>query len=94
MFKESGHKRGIAESLAGLAGLSALQGQLGRGAQLLGAAEAQLAAIGGVWWPADRVEIEQNRRMIVSELGEADFKAEHEKGSKIPLSQILANVLD
>jgi tetratricopeptide (TPR) repeat protein len=94
MFKKSDHKRGISECLAGMAGLSALQGQLLWGAQLLGAAEAQLAAIGGVWWPADRVEIEQNRTMLLSKLGEADFKAEYEKGSKMPLSKIFASVLD
>lgn len=94
MFKESRHKRGIAECLAGLADLSARQGKLAQGAQLLGAAEAQLAAIGGVWWPADRVEIEHNRTMLLSALGEQEFKAEQEKGCQMSLNQVFANVLE
>jgi predicted ATPase/Tfp pilus assembly protein PilF len=58
-FRELGNQRGVAESLAGLAGLAAEQGQHQWAAPLLGAAESQLKAFGGAWWPADRVEIER-----------------------------------
>ncbi len=58
-FRKLGNHRGIAECLAGLAGLAAEQGNPEWAAPLLGSAESQLKAIDGAWWPADRVEIER-----------------------------------
>ena len=55
MFRRLGNRRGIAECLAGLAGLKAQQGQTEWGAILLSAAESLLKAKGNAWWPADRV---------------------------------------
>ncbi|MGB3717173.1 MAG: tetratricopeptide repeat protein [Candidatus Promineifilaceae bacterium] len=69
-FLELGNHRGIAECLAGLAGLAAEQGKYEWAAPLLGAAESQLNAIGGAWWPADRVEIERARKHMQSALEE------------------------
>jgi predicted ATPase len=60
-FRELGNHRGIAECLAGLAGLAAEQGKHEWATPLLAAAESQLKAFGGAWWPADRVEIERAR---------------------------------
>ena len=63
-FREFGNQRGIAECLAGLAGLAAEQGQHAWAAPLLGAAENQLKATGSAWWPADRPEIERARERL------------------------------
>src|SRR4029079_5087026 len=55
MFRRLGNRRGIAECLAGLAGLKARQGETHWGATMLAAAESVLQATGGAWWPADRL---------------------------------------
>jgi predicted ATPase len=68
-FRELGNHRGIAECLAGLAGLSSVQGNHEWAVPLLSAAEEQLKAFGGAWWPADRVEIERARDRMQSALG-------------------------
>ncbi|MFT3891155.1 MAG: tetratricopeptide repeat protein [Anaerolineales bacterium] len=73
MFRRLGNRRGIAESLAGLAGLKAQQGQTEWGATLLSAAETLLKSTGGAWWPADRVEVERNREMMRIALTPDDF---------------------
>ena len=67
-FRELGNHRGIAECLAGLAGLAAERGEHAWAVTLLSAAESQLEAISGAWWPADRVEIELARKRIQSGL--------------------------
>jgi len=64
MFRRLGNRRGMAECMAGLAGLKARQGQIEWGAVLLTAPESLLKATGGAWWPADRVEVERNQEMI------------------------------
>ncbi len=94
MFRKFGNKRGIAECLMGLAGLKAEEGQPQRAAQLFSAAEAILAESGTAWWPADRVEVERNREVILSGLDEAAFKAEYAIGWGMSLEQKFANALD
>jgi predicted ATPase len=69
-FRKLGNHRGIAECLAGLAGLAAEQGNAAWGIPLLSAAESQLAEIGGAWWPADRVEIDRARELMHSAVPE------------------------
>jgi len=69
-FRKLGNHRGIAECLAGLAGLAAAQGRHKWAAPLLSAAESQLKAFGGAWWPADRVEIERAKGRMQSALGD------------------------
>jgi len=90
MFRRLGNRRGIAECLAGLAGLRARQGQPQWGATMLGAAETLLQATGGAWWPADRVEVDRNREIIFSSLDEAELMAAREKGQAMTLEQALA----
>jgi tetratricopeptide (TPR) repeat protein len=68
LFRELGNHRGIAETLAGLSGLAAEQGNHRWAAPVLGAAEGQLSAIGGVWWPADRAEIDRARERLQAAL--------------------------
>ncbi len=90
MFRQLGNRRGMAECMAGLAGLKARQGQAEWGAVMLSAADAVLKATGGAWWPADRVEVEANHDFIRSVLAEADFDAARKKGGAMTLEQALA----
>jgi tetratricopeptide (TPR) repeat protein len=89
MFRRLGNRRGIAESMAGLAGLKARQGQAYWGAAMLTAAESLLQVTGGAWWPADRVEVEQDQEIIRSALDEAQLAAAQEKGRAMTLEQAL-----
>lgn len=90
MFRRLGNRRGIAECLAGLAGLKAQQGHTKWGATLLSAAESLLKATGGAWWPADRVEVERNREMLKSALGKDEFETATKAGSAMNLDQAVA----
>lgn len=90
MFRRLGNRRGIAECLAGLAGLKAQQGQVEWGATLLNAAESLLKGTGGAWWPADRVEVERNREMIRSALGPAEFAKAQQIGAAMNIDQAIA----
>jgi len=90
MFRKLGNRRGMAECMAGLAGLKAQQGQVEWGAVMLTAAEALMKVAGGAWWPADRVEVERNQDMIRSALGEADYATAQKKGAGMTLDQALA----
>ncbi|MEJ2707205.1 MAG: tetratricopeptide repeat protein [Anaerolineales bacterium] len=88
-FRELGNHRGIAECLAGLAGLAAEQGKHTWAAPLLSAAESQLKAFGGAWWPADRVEIERARARMQSALGDA-FEALWVQGQSMRVEEAIA----
>lgn len=90
MFRKFGNRRGMAECMAGLAGLRARQGQVEWGAVMLNAAENLLKVTGGAWWPADRMEVERNRDMIRSVLGEEGYAAAQKKGAAMTLEQALA----
>jgi tetratricopeptide (TPR) repeat protein len=87
MFRRLGNRRGIAECLAGLAGLKAQQGQIEWGAILLSAAESVLEITGGAWWPADRVEVERNREMLRSALSVDEFEKAHKTGAAMNIDQ-------
>jgi tetratricopeptide (TPR) repeat protein len=90
MFRRLGNRRGMAECMAGLAGLKARQGNAEWGAIMLSAAESALKVTGGAWWPADRVEVEANQRIIRSALSEIDLTAAQKKGKAMTLEQALA----
>jgi tetratricopeptide (TPR) repeat protein len=90
MFRQLGNRRGMAECMAGLAGLKARQGQIEWGAMMLSAAESVLKVTGGAWWPADRVEVERNREMIRTGMGAEEFNAAWKKGAAMNLDQALA----
>jgi tetratricopeptide (TPR) repeat protein len=92
MFRRLGNRRGIAECLAGLAGLTARQGQTERGTILLGAAESILRATGGAWWPADRLEVEQNRGIMQYTLNPDEFSKAWQTGALMNLDQAIAFV--
>ena len=90
MFRRFGNRRGIAECLAGLAGLKARQGDVEWAAIMLSAAESTLKGTGGAWWPADRVEVEANQEFIRSALSESELTAAQKKGKAMTLEQALA----
>jgi predicted ATPase len=90
MFRQLGNRRGMAECMAGLAGLKARQGNTEWGAILLSAAEAVLKATGGAWWPADRLEVDANQEIIRLALSEAVLEAAQKKGRAMTLEQALA----
>jgi tetratricopeptide (TPR) repeat protein len=90
MFRRLGNRRGIAECLAGLAGLKAQQGQIEWGAILLSAAESILKITGGAWWPADRVEVERNREMLQSALSADEFAKAQKTGAAMNIDQAIA----
>ena len=90
MFRRLGNRRGIAECLAGLAGLKAQQGKTEWGATLLSAAESLLKATGGAWWPADRVEVERNREMMKSALSADEFAKAWKTGAAMNMDQAIA----
>lgn len=88
-FRELGQHRGIAECLAGLAGLAAEQGRHAWAAPLLSAAERQLKAFGGAWWPADRVEIERAYERLRSALGDR-FESLWTEGQAMDVEEAIA----
>jgi tetratricopeptide (TPR) repeat protein len=90
MFRQLGNRRGMAECMAGLAGLRARQGDAEWGALMLSAAELVLKSAGGAWWPADRVEVEANQEIIRISLSEVELIAAREKGRAMNLEQALA----
>jgi tetratricopeptide (TPR) repeat protein len=89
MFRRLGNRRGMAECMAGLAGLRARQGNVEWGAIMLSAAETVLKVTGGEWWPADRVEVEANQEIIRLALSEAELTAAQKKGRAMTLEQAL-----
>jgi tetratricopeptide (TPR) repeat protein len=89
MFRRLGNRRGIAECLAGLAGLKARQGQIEWGTIMLSAAESVLKITGGAWWPADRVEVERNREMLRSALPADEFEKATRKGGAMNMDQAI-----
>jgi tetratricopeptide (TPR) repeat protein len=89
-FRRLGNKRGMAECLGGLAAVAAVRGDAAWGAPLLAAADAQMAAAGAAWWPADRVEVERTRRHLREALGEAAFDAAWARGRALKLNAAIA----
>lgn len=96
MFQEMGNKRGMAECVAGLAGLAAAQDRphLKRAARLLAAAEAQLRAAGASWWPADQVEYERTLALIQAALDPETFTAAWTQGQAMSLAEAISEALD
>jgi predicted ATPase/DNA-binding XRE family transcriptional regulator len=94
IFRRLGNRRGIAECLAGLAGLKARQGEAQWGATLLSAGESLIQSTGGAWWPADRVEVEANQEIIRSALSESELTAAQKKGKAMTLEEALTFALE
>jgi predicted ATPase len=86
-FLELGNKRGIAECLAGLAGLAAERKEFDWAVPLLAASEALLTSFGAAWWPADRVEFERNLEFTRSALEQAEFEELWNQGKTFSLEE-------
>jgi hypothetical protein len=91
MFQELGNKRGMAEGLAGLAGLAAAQGRphAKRAARLLAAAEAQVHKSRASWWPADQMEYDRNLALIRAALDQETFAASWAEGQTMSLAEAI-----
>ena len=90
MFRRLGNRRGIAECLAGLAGLKARHGQAEWAATMLSAGESLLQSTGGEWWPSDRIEVDQNRQLIRSALSEDEFERARKRGESMTIDQAIS----
>jgi predicted ATPase/class 3 adenylate cyclase len=86
-FLELGNKRGIAECLAGLAGLAAERGEVEWAVPLLAASEALLTSFGAAWWPADRVEFERSLELTRTALEQAEFEELWNQGKVFGLEE-------
>jgi tetratricopeptide (TPR) repeat protein len=84
-FRRLSLQRGVCESLAGLARVLALEGQPARGATLLGYAQSMLDGLALRWWPADRIEINTTRKLLVEKLGSEAFGVHYERGQALSL---------
>ncbi|HSH80543.1 MAG TPA: tetratricopeptide repeat protein, partial [Herpetosiphonaceae bacterium] len=108
LFEESltlqhslGNKAGMAESLAGLAGVLAHgpgeTTEEGRSvlqaARLFGASDALRAAINAPMWPAERADYERNLAAARARLDEATWQAGWAEGRAMPLEEAVAYAL-
>ena len=92
-FRELGNRRGIAECLAGMAGLAAEQGDAGWAVTLYSAAEALITSFGAAWWPADRVEHKRALQLMKSSLAPGEFVELWESGQAMSMEQAISFVL-
>ncbi len=88
-FRMLGNHRGIAECLAGLAGLATVQGKQAWAVPLLSAAESQMTGISGTWWPADKVEIDRARNLMQSAVAD-DFSDLWRRGQGMTIEEAIA----
>lgn len=84
-FRKLGNRRGMAESLAGLAGVAATSGDAAWATPLLSAADAQMVSSGAAWWPADRGEVNRTRQQLREALGKAEFERLWTQGQAMSL---------
>ena|SRR5215472_1035083 len=79
-FQRQGDRRGVAECVLGLAGVRAAEGDAAAAACLLGAGEAELAALGGQIWPPNRSDYGRSVACTQTALDGASFEAARERG--------------
>jgi tetratricopeptide (TPR) repeat protein len=91
---EMGNQAGIAECLAGVAGVLATQGQAERGARLLGAAEALRETTRAARWPANRIEYDRSLTLLHESLDEATFGAALAAGRSMSTDRAITEALE
>jgi hypothetical protein len=91
--QDLGDKRGIVESLEGLAEVVGAGGQTSLAARLSGAAEAQRLALGMPQSPRESARMELHLARIRSALGEEVFSAARAAGRSMPLEEAIAIAL-
>jgi predicted ATPase/DNA-binding SARP family transcriptional activator len=82
---EMGNQPGIAECLAGIAGVLGVQGQARQGARLLGAAEALRESADAVQWLANRIEYSSTLELFRQSLEPSALAAAWEEGRRMTL---------
>ena len=92
--REMGNQAGIAECLAGVAGVLAAQGQVARGARLFAAAEALRETAGAALWPANRIEHDRSLALLHESLDEATFAAAWAAGRSVSTDQAITEALE
>jgi tetratricopeptide (TPR) repeat protein len=94
MQREMGNQAGIAECLAGVAGVLAAQGLAAHGARLLGVAETLRESAGAALWPANRIEYDRSLTLLHESLDEATFAAAWVAGQSVPTDRAITEALD
>jgi len=88
-----GDKRGIAGCLIGLAAITAIRGQWGGVARLLGAVEALLERVATTLLPADQADFDAALQATRTALSAPLFAALWEAGRVLTLTQAMATAL-
>ncbi len=91
---EMNNQAGIAECLAGIAGVLATQGQAERGARLFGVSEALRETASADLWPANRVEHDRLLALLHESLGENLFAAAWAAGRSVPTERAVREALE
>ena len=94
LFHDIKNKYPLALTLAFLSGPIAAQGNHERAAQLLGASDALLKAMGLGQQPSDQPEIDRYEAVVRQQIGEEAFKSTWEKGQAMSLEQAITFALD
>ena len=94
LFRDAGDRRGLAECLAGLAAVAAVGMQPVRAAQLFGASEALLKAIGAQLSASNLDDYERNLALARKSLDAAAFAAAWLAGRTMALEQAIASALE
>jgi hypothetical protein len=89
-FRRLGDRRGIAESVAGLGAVAAVEGRPETAARLFGAAEAALESFGSQLWPSNRGEYERSVAMVRNALEPPEFESAWRAGRRLSLDQAAA----
>jgi Tetratricopeptide repeat len=93
MFREMGHRYGLARSLERLGGLALALGQTERAARLYGSAASLREAIGSPPGPLGLVELDRDVAAIRASLGEPAFAQAWAEGCALTLEQAIEDAL-
>ena len=85
---------GMAECLAGLAGVAGAEAQPARAARLFGVAAAVREALGARVWPAEQADYERNLQRTRAQVDAAAWEAAWAEGRAMSLEQAIAYALE
>jgi predicted ATPase/transcriptional regulator with XRE-family HTH domain len=89
----TGERQGIAECLAGLAGVAVAEGQPETGARWVGAAERLLHELGTELWVGNRPQWDRALSVATEHLGQEALTGARTAGADQPVERIIAEVL-
>ena len=89
-YGRAGNRRGVAESLQGLASIAAARGDDARSARLFGAADRALADAGAGAWPADAHERGRDLAVLAGRLPPDDLERELAAGRAMTVDEATA----